>query len=118
MIIGRWLRILFRPPRALTIELVAGDRLMLGMKICNLSEAERSVLPWSDAEWQKLFKRLMARNSRGYDGWHPRGPALVPVTLQRTEWQMIEQLCSELAITSTDSWPSRVLTQIRDVLFS
>ena len=118
MIIGRWLRILVRRQHALTIELVAGDRLMLGMKICNLSEAERSALPWSDEQWQNLYKRLMARNPKGYDGWHPREQTLAPVTLKRTEWQMIEQLCSELAITSTDDWPSRVLAQVQDVLFS
>lgn len=118
MIIGRWLRMLVRRPRALTIELISDDRLRLGMKICNLSESERSALTWSGEEWQELYKRLMARNPRGYDGWHPRGQALVPVTLQRAEWQMIEQLCSQLAVASTDSWPPRVLAQVHDALFS
>ena len=114
MIFGRWLRISVRKRQSLTIELVAGDRLILGMKLCNLNDAERKALPWSDAELQTLYKRLMARNPKGYDGWHPRGEARVPITLQRAEWKMIEQLCSILAVASTDRWLLRVLGQVRD----
>ena len=114
MIFGRWLRILARRQPALTIGLVANDRLALGMKICNLNEAERTALQWSEDEWQKLYKGLMARNPRGYSSWHPGSESLAPVTLHRAEWKMIDQLCLELAAVATDLWPSRVLAQIRD----
>ncbi len=110
---GRWFRIVARRSRRLTIELVADDRLRLGMSLCNLNEAERNALQWPADTLEKLYKGLMARNPKGYDGWHPGGESLVPVTLQRTEWKMIEQLCSELAAVATGNWPSRVLAQIR-----
>lgn len=113
MIFGRWLRIVARRSRALTIELGADDRLRLGMKLCNLSAAERGALQWSEEALEHLYKGLMARNPKGYQGWHPERPRMVPVMLERSEWQMIAQLCSELpSNAATDNWPSRVMAQI------
>lgn len=113
MIFGRWFRILARRPQVLTIELIAGDRLALGMKTCNLDEAERMALNWSEDERQELYRALMVRSPKGYDDWHPGRERLVPVALPIAEWKMIEHLCSELAVVAPGGWPSRVLAQIR-----
>lgn len=112
MIFGRWLRIVARRSRLLTIELVASDRLRLGMKLCNLNEAERRMLQWPDDALERLYRALMARNPRGYESWHPGRERMVPVSLEPTQWKMIVQLCTELVTTTTDDWPTRVMAQI------
>lgn len=112
MVLGDWFRRIFCRHRCRTIELIAGDRLALGRAICRLTNAEEAALPWPGDDTQKLFKDLMARSPKGYDGWHPGGVQLVPVNLSIAEWRMIMHICNQQAVLAPDDWPSRVLATI------
>lgn len=112
MVLGDWLRRIFRRHRLLTIELIAGDRLALGRAICRLTAAEDAARPWPSDDMQELFKKLMARNPKGYDGWHPGGVQLVPVSLSMAEWRMIMHICNQQVVIAPDDWPQRMLATI------
>ena len=109
VVLGNWI---FRRHRLLTIELIADDRLALGRAICRLAAAEGAARPWSSDDMQKLFKKLMARNPKGYDGWHPGDVQLVPVSLSIAEWRMIMRICTQQSALAPDDWPPRVLAMI------
>ena len=113
MIFGRVLQLLLRRPQVLTIDLVARDRMALGMKIVNLTDEQCAALDWSQIERKKLFQALMARSPKGYDGWHPTDERLSAATLALSEWKMIERLCLGLVSTEGESWPLRVSNRIR-----
>ncbi|MFC3174045.1 hypothetical protein ACFOD9_07275 [Novosphingobium bradum] len=112
MLLGDCFRRLGRKPRLLTIELVAGDRMALGRTICRFTRAERAALPWPDAHTARLYERLMARNPRGYDGWHPGGEQRVPVRLSAAQWRMVDHLCTQQLAATPNAWPSRILAAI------
>lgn len=111
MVLGDWLLRLFRR-QVLTIDLIADDRLALGGAICRLTRAETAALPWPSDETLKLYKKLLARNPKGYDGWHPGSVQLVPVSMPVAEWKMIMHICAQQVATAPDDWPARVLTTI------
>lgn len=113
MSVQHWLRKLSRRFTGKTIELVAHDRFTLGFRICNLTTSELAMLEWSDAQRRALYAGLMTRNPRGYDGWHPGKEDLVPVTLRRWEWRMIERLCDDLMRTAPEAWHVRMVERIR-----
>ena len=113
MFFGKLLHWLVGRPQVLTIDLIASDRMALGMKIMDLDNEKCAALNWSQDERQKLYDALMARSPKGYDGWHPTDEKLSTVTLAKTEWVMVERLCSELVSPESEGWPSRVLSQIR-----
>lgn len=113
MFFGNLLRQLLRKPQALTIDLIASDRMALATKIINLREEQCASLHLSEQERNKLGKALMVRNPKGYDGWHPTDEELFTVTLEKTQWEMVERLCSEVVSTESSGWPERVLSRIR-----
>jgi len=118
MFIRRW----FRPRRhrreGLTIELVKNDRISLGSRICNLDETDLGLLQWSSEQRQALYTGLMARNPKGYDGWHPHDDQLVPVTLPPAQWRMVERVCGLLVQDAPEEWLTRVIARIRAGLAS
>ena len=116
MSLDRWIRKLDRKLNGLTIELLAHDRFSLGSRICNLNEHELAALEWSDAQRRWLYAGVMARNPRGYDGWHPGEDGLVPVRLRSAEWRMVERLCTDLPVGARDGWHVRVVERIRSHL--
>jgi len=116
VVLGDFLRRTFLRHRSLTIDLIADDRLAIGRAICRLTKAEEAALPWPTDDTQKLYKKLMARNPKGYDGWHPGGVQLVPVSLSIAVWQMIMHLCAHQVVTATNDWPPRMLATIREKL--
>lgn len=111
-----WLQKLGRKLTGVTIELVAQDRFALGSRICNLTAAELAAVQWSDALRSSLYSGLMRRNPKGYAGWHPGKEALVPVTLRKSEWRMIERLCANLMRAKPEDWQVRVVERIRTFL--
>jgi len=112
VVLGDFLRRTFCRHSVLTIDLIADDRLALGRAICRLTNPEEAALPWPTGDTQKLFKNLMARNPKGYDGWHPGGVQLVPVALPKAEWRMVKQICTQQTVLEPDGWPARVLATI------
>ncbi len=112
MSFNRWIRKLDRKLTGLTIELVAHDRFSLGSRICDLTENDLQLLEWSDGQRHDLYSGLMARNPRGYVGWHPGNEELVPVSLRPSEWRMIESLCTHLMRTAPETWHVRVVERI------
>lgn len=114
MIFSKLLRQLLRKPQIQTIDLIASDRMALSSKIINLSDEQCASLNWSKEERKKLGEALMVRNPKGYDGWHPADEELFAVTLEKTQWEMVERLCSEQVFAETDGWPKRVMSRIWD----
>lgn len=112
MSLNQWIRKLDRKFTGLTIELVAHDRFSLGSRICDLTENDLQLLEWSDEQRRDLYSGLMARNPRGYVGWHPSDEELVPVTLRRSEWRMIASLCAHLIRAAPETWHVRVVERI------
>jgi hypothetical protein len=113
MLFARLLHLLRRRPRVLTIDLIACDRMALAIKIVNLDDQDCATLNWSQDERKNLFRALMVRSSKGYDGSHPGDEVLSAATLALSEWIMVERLCSEIVSTEAGSWPERVLSRIR-----
>lgn len=110
---SKLLRLLARRPQVITIDLIARDRLDLGMKIVNLNDEQCAALSWSQQERKKLYEALIAHSPKGYDGWHPTDEELFSVRLTQSEWGMVERLCSDLVSAEADGWPERVLSRIQ-----
>lgn len=108
MSVRQWLRRF----RELSIEIEAHDRFALGTRLCGLRDDELAALHWSDEQRRRLYKQVMARNPRGYDGWHPGEEELVPVTMPRTAWEMVATLCTQQAHTALQDWQTRISQRI------